>query len=192
MMSSIARVVRRLASLLPAGLIAFSMACSASPTTSGAPCSVTNSALAGVTATLSSSTCTYRVAESGTFQYSVTVDDHAAPFALPASPPSGGPDATDGKLATLVDWRIVSTTAGVAGYCADCDTGLGAGWAAATLNFERGTKTATLSWPGRTWGGPSDTSNPLGPPFSVGDYEVILVIRGTSTVLAKLPIHVVN
>jgi hypothetical protein len=189
----LARRARPLTVLLPTGLFALAMACGTPPTTTlGAPCSATHSAFQGVTATLSASTCTYRVGQAGTFEYSVTVDEHAAPFTLPASGPSGGPDPTDGKLATLVDWRIVSVSGEAEGYCGDCDLGLGPGWAAATLTLEHGTKSATLSWPGRTWFGPSDTNNPLGPAFTVGDYEVTLVVRGTNVVLAKLPIQVVN
>jgi hypothetical protein len=154
-------------------------------------CQVTQTDVTGITVTLSSKSCTFHVGEAGTFAYSVTVGADAASLVFAADRGSPGPDPTDGKLATLVDWRIEPVTASGSSYCADCDLGLGPMLPAQTVTLERGTFAGTMQWPGRVWGGPSDTGNPLGPAFAPASYRVVAVITGTSTTLAALPIQVI-
>ena len=154
-------------------------------------CSVSQTDVTGVTVTLSSDTCIFHVGEAATFHYAVTVAPSAKPVSFPASPGSGGPSPTTGQLANLVDWRITPDGSQNPTYCADCDTGLGPNTPATTVTLQQGTYDGDVDWPGRLWGGQSDTNNPLGPAFVPGNYDVVAVITGTSTKLAALPIQIV-
>ena len=41
-----------------------------------------------------------------------------------------------------------------------------------------GTYPATFTWQGNNWSGPSDTGNPMGPPFPPGTYTLTVTARG--------------
>jgi hypothetical protein len=59
--------------------------------------------------------------------------------------------------------------------------------------LEAGPITGTIPWQGVQWRGPSDTSEPYGPPFPVGEYalRVTLEVPGQGAITAELPIRVV-
>ncbi len=65
------------------------------------------------------------------------------------------------------------------------------------ITLPAGTFARSFSWNGRNWNGPSDTNNPYGPPFPVGDYLFTVSTRpgslGGGTALsatATLTVHV--
>jgi hypothetical protein len=84
-------------------------------------------------------------------------------------------------------------------YCL-CDTGLCPGPSDIPVTLPAGTYPATFSWSGTNWGGPSDTGQPMGPPFPPGDYtlEVSAIgnrmdVNGTLpfSVTGTFPIHLI-
>ncbi|HLT36413.1 MAG TPA: hypothetical protein VK034_09005, partial [Enhygromyxa sp.] len=63
-------------------------------------------------------------------------------------------------------------------YCL-CDSGLCAGPGSSPVTIPAAQTPASFEWNGHNWYGPSDTSNPLGPPFPVGSYVLEVSARGT-------------
>jgi hypothetical protein len=66
------------------------------------------------------------------------------------------------------------------------------------VTLKKGSYPFTFTWDKRNWYGPSDTNNPEGPPFPVGDYTVTISAIGTQAtpsgdagfvIMATLPIH---
>jgi hypothetical protein len=45
--------------------------------------------------------------------------------------------------------------------------------------LKQGSYPSTFTWDKHSWFGPSDTNNPEGPPFTVGDYTVTVSAIGT-------------
>ncbi len=62
-------------------------------------------------------------------------------------------------------------------YC-ECDTGL-CGIPPLTVDLKAGVYPKTFEWTGTNWLGPSDTGNPLGPPFPAGAYTLTISSMGT-------------
>lgn len=81
---------------------------------------------------------------------------------------------------------------GVERYC-ECDGGCCPATTARVATLSEGTTSQVIDWPGREWGGGSDTSEPLGAFFPIGHYKVIVAfdIPGVGSVTAALPIDVV-
>jgi hypothetical protein len=65
-------------------------------------------------------------------------------------------------------------------YCL-CDTGLCAQPGMQAFTLKQGSYPATFDWDGRNWSGPSDTSNPEGPPFPAGTYQLLVRTTGTAS-----------
>lgn len=58
------------------------------------------------------------------------------------------------------------------------DFGLGPAPAMKPVTITKGARDYRLDWDGRNWQGPSDTSNPKGPPFPPGRYTITVRIMG--------------
>ena len=165
-----------------------------SPTVAPAvPCRVSQTNVAGITVAISGSTCTFTPGQAGTFAIALVVDSAVGPVTIPGVAWNSGPPPTDGTLSTLLDWRVDPLPpAELPFYCADCDLGLGDGYPDMIVVAQQGSFDESVAWPGREWAGPSDTDDPLGPAFPAGSYKVDVMLRGTSIVLASMPIEVVD
>ncbi len=154
------------------------------------PCSVEieDPQLPGVRLRVEGDRCRVRTATEHEFRYSLEID---AAIAYTA-PDSGGSCGRCGGYGSdpraLVDSSI---GAGDVWYCV-CDVGCcpPTTWSAQML--EAGVFTGAIVWPGREWNGPSDTDEPLGPPFPAGDYDVSVTfaVPGIGSMTARLPIEV--
>jgi hypothetical protein len=156
-----------------------------------APCKAcSDPGLTGVKVCVSADTCTFKSGVGGTFRYEVTVDDSAPVLHTAENGPGCATCASwSADPLSFVSWNIGG---GDVRYCL-CDTGCCAPQPAKTITLDRGTKSATIEWPGRQWDGPSDTGAPLGAPFPAGSYSVAVTFSGAKegTLTATLPITVV-
>jgi hypothetical protein len=149
---------------------------SAMPATDGAPPTDTDagpctldsaSDLPGVHIVFTTQTCTFTLAQAAAgiaIEYDVVVDADVTGV-IPEgqnSAPAAGPSGL-----------IVFEKLAGAGqnYCL-CDVGLGAMTSPNPVTIKMGTYHSTFSWMGKNWNGPSDTGNPMGTPFPVGDYRL--------------------
>jgi hypothetical protein len=124
------------------------------------------------------------------FTYNVVVDQDVA--GVVPQPQDAGGCGAPGPSGLIV---FESVGGGGQNYCL-CDTGLCAPPGGMPVTLKQGTYPATFSWDKRNWSGPSDTGNPEGPPFPVGDYTVSVSAVGSYTgaafnVSASLPIQLV-
>lgn len=105
-----------------------------------------------------------RALEEGvTFTYTVTVEDTLE--LVPDNLPGAGcvtPDDNGVQVLARIDGQGGS-------YC-ECDFGRCPGPEPVPVTLQEGAHTYELSWPGRSWNGPSDTGMPLGDPFELGVY----------------------
>jgi hypothetical protein len=69
-------------------------------------------------------------------------------------------------------------------YCL-CDEGPCGSPTKPAVTLKQGTYPATFTWDKHTWFGPSDTGNPEGPLFTVGDYTLQVNAIGTQLVGAN-------
>jgi hypothetical protein len=191
----------RHAALLSVHLVAAWIA-GCSSTTSGTdpiqadPCSVLDvpGTIAGVTISISSSRCIYRVGEAAEFTYEVKTTAGVPPIEMTASPGCGSCTDPGENPLSFTSYNIGGVSSGGApqNYCV-CDTGCCAPDQAATIQVLASTESAKISWSGRNWNGPSDTSNPQGEFFEPGNYGVNVTFNGRAqgSVTATLPIEIV-
>ena len=105
------------------------------------------------------------------FRYSVLIEENlhgVISFPLDA----GG--CADPGVSGLKVLEVIS--GGGQMYCL-CDTGL-CGPQIEPMDLVEGSYKAAFEWTGRNWSGPSDTSNPMGPPFPPGRYLFEVRARG--------------
>jgi hypothetical protein len=161
-------------------------ACDVSAST---PCSieVEDPALPGVRLRVEGDRCRVRTGREHEFRYTLVVDQAITytAFATPSCGKCGG--YSDDPL-SLVDYSIGG---GDTWYCL-CDVGCCPPTSAVTQTLQTGTFEGVIVWPGRAWNGPSDTAQPLGPPFAPGDYNVSVTfdIPSGGALTARLPIEV--
>jgi len=154
------------------------------------PCSIDieDPQLPGVRLRVEGDSCRVRTGTEHEFRYRLEID---APIAYTA-PYSGGGCGRCGGYGSdpraLVDSSI---GAGDVWYCM-CDVGCCPPTATSAQMLEAGVFTEAIVWPGREWNGPSDTDEPLGPPFPAGDYDVSVTfaVPGVGSMTARLPIEV--
>lgn len=162
----------------------------------GQPCSVDDvtGTLPGVSVSISSSSCLYRVGEPAQFTYRVTTTAAVPAIDIPDSS-SCACDHRTAEISSWLAWSIGGTSASGNSqqYCL-CDTGCCAPQASTTITPVVGTFANTLEWSGRVWGGPSDTGNPEGAFFQVGTYGVTVRFSGYAMgfVEATLPIEILG
>jgi hypothetical protein len=160
------------------------------------PCSILDvqGTIAGVSISISSSRCIYRVGEAAEFTYEVETTATVPPIEIVASPGCGSCSQPGEDPLSFVSYRIggVSSGGDPQNYCL-CDTGCCAPDQAASIQVLASTKSATISWSGRNWNGPSDTGNPQGAFFKPGHYGVDVTFDGRAqgSVTATLPIEIV-
>jgi hypothetical protein len=150
-----------------------------------------SSTLSGVSIVVDSQLCTYTLEEAQagiTFSYRIIVSQDTP--GVIAKPQDTGGCMTPGSSGLSVFTKI---TEGSQVYCPACDVGLCAPTTPAAAVLKQGVYPDTFTWDGKTWNGPSDTSNPEGPPFTTGSVTVSLsaigTVNGTAfTVSAAFPI----
>lgn len=161
----------------------------------GTPCSVegVTGTMPGVSITIRSAKCRYSVGEPAELTYEVTTDASLPPLEIAASQGCGSCRTyTDDPLAfTGYDIDGVAGDGSQQHYCV-CDTGCCAPDRASTIKLTPAKRTATITWSGRNWYGPSDTGNQEGAFFPPGHYSVrVTFASATKGVQAVLPIEIV-
>lgn len=112
-------------------------------------------------------TCTLAEAAAGMmFAWDVVVAKDIANV-VPA-PQDAGQCGRPGKSGLITFYRL----SGNGQSYAISDTGLCPGTSETPLQVQAGAHQESFEWQGRNWGGPSDTSNPVGPPFPPGEYRL--------------------
>jgi hypothetical protein len=134
--------------------------------------------LAGVRIVLMPPKCIFSLAEASVgilFSYQVEVAQDV-PGVLPTSQTTG---CTPGKSGLM---ELAEVTGNGQSYS---PSDLGPPWPScqnvATFTLKQGAYFDQFLWPGVNWSGPSDTSNPYGPPFPPGIYTVRVSARGKTT-----------
>ncbi|MCB9532448.1 MAG: hypothetical protein H6700_11840 [Myxococcales bacterium] len=129
----------------------------------------------GATITLDTGRCVFsldELARGVEFSYTVEIPPNTPPvFSRPLD--AGGCDAPDPSGLRIIE----SVGGGDQSWCI-CDTGLCMAPPPEAVPLEPGVYAATFSWNGRNWGGPSDTGQPEGPAFPLGDFQVTLRAAG--------------
>ncbi len=154
------------------------------------------STIPGVRIEITSNGCTLSLADPTllTIEYQVVVDADV-PGVRPVPEDAGG-CGEPGASGLILFEEIAG---GTQQYCL-CDVGICPGTPQPVATLKKGTYPASLAWDGRNWGGPSDTANPKGPPFAVGDYEFKVRAKGFLTtangevpfaIETAMPVHVV-
>jgi hypothetical protein len=159
---------------------------SSTPEQDGGSCVLdTSSTLPHVHIVFHVPSCDFTLAQAAakiSIDYDLVVDQDVPGF-VPAAPYWYGSSA-----ANLVLNEVVS--GGGQSYCL-CDQGLpypqcptddgglsypdgGPSGACPAITIPTGTYHRVFTWDGRNWMGPSDTSNPEGPPFPAGDYQLVV------------------
>ncbi|MEZ4266609.1 MAG: hypothetical protein R3F39_09545 [Myxococcota bacterium] len=134
--------------------------------------------LAGVKLALTTTDCTYTLAEAAagiTIAWEVVTD---APVAEVASAPQDAGGCSQADASGLMVFPRVS--GGAEAWCI-CDSGLCQGPDGSTVTLPAGTVAGSFDWDGVNWIGPSDTGNPKGAPFPPGAYTVSLSAKGTAS-----------
>lgn len=156
-----------------------------------------SSTLPGVHIEITSAACTLSLSDPGpglVFTYEVVVDEDIAGVA-PERQDAGGCGQPGSSGLVLFE----QVAGGTQRYCL-CDVGICQAEPLPAVTLKKGTYPGSFSWSGRNWNGPSDTVEPLGPPFAAGDYAFTVNARGKLStaggdvpfeVEAKLPVHVV-
>ena len=169
-----------------------------STTTSAGGCPTTSvSTLQGVSIEITATNCTLSLSNPGqglALDYEVVINADVTgvrPIALDA-----GKCDKPGPSGLVTSVLIAG---GTEEYCL-CDNGLCLGDDLPLATLAQGTYPSTFAWSGHNWNGPSDTLEPEGPLFIVGEYTY--TVNATGTVMtangevpfaidAKMPIHVV-
>lgn len=140
------------------------------------PCTTTaSSTLPGVAISFPDAPCRFTLAQAQAgvqLSYEVVVDQTLGGV-LPRAQDAGG-CGTPGDSGLIVFERL--TGAGQR-YCL-CDRGLCPPQLSLTT-VQPGRHAGSITWDGRNWTGPSDSSNPKGAPFPAGDYEFSVSAVGT-------------
>jgi hypothetical protein len=161
---------------------------------SGSPCEAHGAGtLPGVTLTLRSAKCTYRVDELITFHIDMVVDDTVPTIDVPTSKFYQCIQHTADPTTFLTFVIDGKSAAGNAQRFCYCDLGLCPDEPAASIKPSAVTTTIDQPWSGHNYGGPSDTDEPLGPGFEPGHYVVHTVFDGyrQGKVQVDLPIEIV-
>jgi len=128
-----------------------------------------------------------------TFSYRVIVDQDI-PGVVPKPQDAGGCDQP-GPSGLILFEKVGGSGQN---YCL-CDTGLCVPPSQTPVTLTAGTYPGTFTWDKHNWNGPSDTGNPEGAIFPVGDYSVVVSAVGAMTtpggsmpftVSATLPIQI--
>ena len=134
--------------------------------------------LPGVTLTFESQPCTYTLAQAKAgviFAYQVNVTQATADVV--PTPQDSGQCQTPGASGLTL---LAKITEGSQVYCPDCDMGVCQGTPLPATTLTPGVYADnSLTWDGKTWNGPSDTSNPEGPAFTAGAAVVSVTAVGT-------------
>ncbi len=134
------------------------------------------STLPGVEIRFAPQKCTFTLAEAMAgvaIAYTVEVAD----VVEDVSPASGDASACDEPGASgLIVFEELG--AGDQHYCV-CDVGLCPEPTPTIVSLQAGSYPDTFTWSGTNWSGPSDTANPLGPPFPPGEYVLRVNTQGT-------------
>jgi hypothetical protein len=162
----------------------------------GPPCEVTGvtGTIPGVTLSISSSRCVYKVGEAAEFTYEVTTDSTVPPIEIKAGSGCGPCTKASEDPLSLTSYQIGGTAPGgqSQNYCL-CDVGCCLPEEADTIMLPATTVSDKIQWSGRNWSGPSDTGNPEGDFFLPGKYGVNVSFNGRDqgSVMATLPIEIV-
>jgi hypothetical protein len=160
--------------------------------TSSSGCSVegVTGSVPGVSISIRSDKCVYRVGEPAKFTYEVTTDSRLPPIVIAASQSCGScRSAADDPLA-FTSYDIDGIANGMRQLYCLCDVGCCAPDRAQTITITPATKTGVIEWSGRNWQGPSDTGNQEGAFFPPGSYGVHVSFSG-GELIATLPIEIV-
>jgi hypothetical protein len=172
---------------------------SSASTSSGSPsCAATSTTtLAGAHLEIDASQCTFSLADPVAkidFPYRVVIDQDIA--GVTARAQDGGMCGDPGPSG-LIPFEKVDGNQQM--YCI-CDLGKCAPTTGTPVTLKQGSYPATFTWDKHNWFGPSDTGNPEGPVFPVGDYTVTVSAIGIQAsptgdvgfvITATLPIHLV-
>jgi hypothetical protein len=155
------------------------------------PCQIdaTDPSLAGVRVHVEADRCQVISGKRQLFRYQVELDA-ALPYQSPDPHVAGSRCAGyTSDPGSLVDTAVLGP--GAARYC-ECDVGLCPPTTPGPVTLTAGTTSGELDWPGFQWGGPSDTDNPIGPPFPPGHavVQVLFNVPGVGAVDARLPLTV--
>ena len=162
----------------------------------GGPCHAGDQGgtLPGVTIAIDADGCTFKTGTGGEFRYAVTVGAGAdgGPTTMTIPNSQGGCGPCSSFSSDPLTWTSAVVRGNGQSYCV-CDTGCCPPVDGGSVALASGVARSVLTWPGRSWGGPSDTNEPLGAAFPPGDYAVIVSTGDASgrSVTATLPIHVV-
>lgn len=178
-------------------------ATSTGSTTSGSTTTPTNNSCAaanastipGVHIDITSTDCTLSLSNPTlTIDYQVVIDaDVPGIRPVPQDAGSCGQPEASGLI------TFESVRGGDQKYCL-CDVGPCFPEDFPVKTLAKGTFPASFTWDGHNWYGPSDTVNPEGPLFEVGDYEFTVKAKGFQTtangevpfeVEVAMPVHVV-
>lgn len=158
-------------------------------------CSVTDvtGSIPGVSISIQSDHCIYKVGESAEFSYLVKTEETVPTIEIMAGMGCGSCTKPTADPLTFVSYVIggTSTSGDPQTYCR-CDVGCCPPEEAAMIKPQATTSAGMIQWSGRNWHGPSDTNNPEGDFFLPGMYEVTVTFNGRAqgSVTAKLPIEV--
>jgi hypothetical protein len=154
------------------------------------PChvDVTDPSLPGVLVHVEADRCQVISGEPQIFRYRLDLAA-ALPYTAPDSQGCSRCAGYTSDPASLIDTAVLGL--GVARYCR-CDVGCCPPTTAHPVTLQPGSTSGEIDWPGLQWGGPSDTGNPLGPPFPPGGavVQVLFEVPGVGAVDARLPLTV--
>lgn len=159
------------------------------------PCGVEGitGTLPGVTLAIHSASCVYKRGKPATFTVDVTTSG-VPPITIPSSAGCGDCQGYSTDPLTFTSYNIYGKApdGDEQRYCL-CDVGCCPPDIEHQVQVEATTKTFTIDWSGREWGGPSDTGNEMGDFFLPGRYSVYVTFRGfdAGNVQAVLPIEIV-
>jgi hypothetical protein len=150
-----------------------------------APTSTSN--LAGVHIEIDASACTFSLSDPAlvVIPYRVVVDQDV--FSITPKPQDLGHCEMPGPSGLIT---LEKVDGGQDHYCL-CDVGFCANPMIPPVTLKQGSYDATFTWDERNWYGPSDTDNPEGAPFPVGDYTLTVSAIGVQSVTkGDLPFEV--
>ena len=162
------------------------------------PCAVegVTGSVPGVTLAIRGASCVVPRGSGATFTYEVTTDGTVPAITVLGSGGGCGPChgfSTDPGSFLFARIEGVSPGGEQQSYCI-CDVGCCPPTQDATIVLSATTSSASYTWSGRNWAGPSDTGNPEGEFFVQGVYAVDVTFSGfeAGQVLAQLPIEVID
>lgn len=135
--------------------------------------------LPGVRVEITSTACVLSLSDPSpelVFNYNIVIDADLAGV-TPAHMDAGWCD--EGGPSGLATLGVIE--GGDQKYC-ECDVGYCMGEMLPTVTLKQGVYPGSFTWGGHNWTGTSDTNNPIGPPFEVGDYTFTLKAKGTIAV----------